>query len=1406
MKKIFLPLLLLFYLTATLKAQDNYADNYLFSYITVNYGLTNNFTDGIYKDSRGFLWISTVGGGLLRYDGYTFTAFNNRSAYPLKSNFIRDVVEDNFHRLWIASESGLDIMELKNYQKSPILNEEEDVTGVFSTPKIKLLKDSGGHIWATSANSITRFDLDSEGNIIKINTLRQDTKITSPITAIFEFDSQMLVGINNIVSKITVTDKGELVAVPFSNLLKLDCINIKCMEKKENELWIGTDNGLVRFSPENETLKIYVHSDSKPESLSQNLISDLAVSKDGVLIAATLKGLNFYDPLTDGFKHVNQSEKEIDFRSLNCDFVNTIFCDDKILWIGTERGGLNKMIKPVLSVKNYQNSVTDQTTISKGCVNSIFVDKKENLWVGVIEGGLNLKEKNSDKFQHFTVKDGLSHNSVSYISEIDSNTLLLGTWGGGLTIFDKKQKRGIKTIDPETDEDNLTHGIDIHFTGVAIKDTINNGFWIGSTGGIFFYDPATNEFTDFFSKEIREKINGCLGATITQNGNLLIGTTIGLIAIDLHTVRSKILNYSIKYPKVNDHTTDFLSKITYIYQHTDGNIFFGTDGYGLVEYNHETKNYDFITTDNALANDIVCLISQDDNGLVWIATANGISCYSPNSKRITNYYKHEGLCDNQFFWNGCFKNPFTRNIFFGSMHGLVEIDPERYNNNPALNQVFLTGLKVNDEYVLAGDGEYIKSDITSVSDIYVHEKDRSVLFEFSALDYHWPEAIVYQYKLEGYDPDWKTDKRHRRAALYTNLTPGTYTFCVRCATGQGDFSQPTRIRLHVARYFYKQWWFMILAALAGFAIINLIIRWRVENLKRQKTHLENEVNKRTSALESKSEELARQNEILFSQNEEISRQKNQMEKMTRKIQELTVDKLAFFTNITHEFRTPLTLIIGPIERALKLSTNPKVIEQLNFVNNNSKHLLSLVNQLMDFRKVETGNMPISLQPGNFATFVDDVLLPFRALAEENKIKINCFQHLKNPFIMFDREAMTKILTNLVSNALKFSPPETLVNVYAASLKNSQKVYLAVSDQGKGIIKEDVEKIFNSFYQSKNQADINADFQQGTGIGLYVCKRLANLLGGDIFAKNNRSKGASFRMTIPLTPVQTEETAPASGVIEHISVNEYDDEIDDSLPEDSAYRLSVLVVEDNSEMRHYIRSILSDTYTVIEASDGKNALQVLKTQTVDLILSDLMMPEMNGLQLAKEVKADINISHIPIIILTAKTSRDSQLESFRSGVDDYVTKPFDEVVLKAKILSLIENRKKYGERFRTDMEIESLNISEDSADKKLLDKALKIVKENYKDSGFDITELAEALSVTKAVLNKKLQALTKQSANQFIRNYRLKIAHDLIIKNKITHNMNISEIAWEVGFNDPKYFTRCFTKHFGVTPSSVGEEK
>ena len=1402
MKKLsfFCLFLFQFFLTSVSaqRSDEDFAKNFLFSYITVNNGLTNNFVDGIYKDSRGFMWFSTVGGGLLKYDGYEFVCFNSRSQSALKSNFVRKVVEDNFNRLWVASEGGVDVLDLSTYKKSDILNEEADVTGIFDMPFIKLLKDSGGNIWATTNNSVIKFDIDSHGNIAKINTLKNKRQITAPITALIEFDSQILAGINNVVCKIVVTDKGDLIAVPFSSLLKIDCSAIKCMVKKENELWIGTDNGLVRFNPNTENLKVYRHVDGDNNSLSQNLISDMAVSSDGQLIVSTLRGLNFFDSLLDGFFHLNQTEEERNFKSLNCDFINTLYCDDRILWAGTELGGINKIVKPLIAVKNYQNNPNDKNSLSKGCVNALCVDKSGNLWAGVIEGGLNLKKKSSDKFQLFTVKDGLSHNSVSYITEMDSSRLLLGTWGGGLTIFDKTLQRGVMTINPETDEDNFSSGVNIHFVGVAIKDTINNGFWIGSTGGIYFYDHTRNEFTDFFPNNISQRIHGCLGAIISKDGKLYIGTTSGLMIIDLHTLRGKMPSYNFLVPEKNNHETDFLDKITFIMQHSDGDIYFGTNGYGLVRFHNQ--KYTYITTDNALANDIVCQILQDENGSVWVATANGISCYSPLTERITNYYKQQGLCDNQFFWNGCSKSSDNSKLLFGSMHGLVEIDPIGYNNNHVLDKVSFTAMKLNDKDIEDFYENVLKGQVS------LHERDKSVEFYFSSLNYYSTSAVVYQYQLEGYDSDWITAHHKQRSAVYHSLSPGRYTFRVRCAVGQGEFSQANEIKVFVKRYFYKQWWFIVLMIIVFSLVIHVLVRFRVEKLRQQKKSLEDEVSRRTAALESKSEELLRQNEILFRQNEEISNQKNQMEKMTKKIQELTVDKLAFFTNITHEFRTPLTLIIGPIERALKLSTNPKVIEQLNFVNNNSKHLLSLVNQLMDFRKVESGNMPVSLKSGNFDTFIEDILLPFKALSEENHVKINYFRHLKNPYIMFDREAMTKIITNLVSNALKFSPQNTHIDFYAAVLKNSKQVYIGISDCGPGVVEEDIEKIFNSFYQSNNQENVNPNIQQGTGIGLYVCKRLVNLLGGDIYVKNNKTQGATFRMLIPLTDVENYETAPASGVLESISVNEYDDEIDDYLKEDSSYKMSILVVEDNSDMRQFIRSILSDTYTVVEASNGKNALYALKNQNVDLILSDLMMPEMDGIEFAKVVKSDINISHIPIIILTAKTSRDSQLESFRSGVDDFITKPFDEAVLKAKIQSLIENRKKYRERFMTDMNVESLNIPEESSDKKLLDKALKIVRENYKDSEFEIADLAEGLSVTKAMLNKKIQALTKQSAGQFIRNYRLKIAHDLIIKNKITHNMNISEIAYEVGFNDPKYFTRCFTKHFGVTPSSIGEDK
>ena len=583
----------------------------------------------------------------------------------------------------------------------------------------------------------------------------------------------------------------------------------------------------------------------------------------------------------------------------------------------------------------------------------------------------------------------------------------------------------------------------------------------------------------------------------------------------------------------------------------------------------------------------------------------------------------------------------------------------------------------------------------------------------------------------------------------------------------------------------------------------------IRNLKRQKEYLHRTVEERTHELEqqkhlleNQTDELSRQNQMLIQQNEKITRQKAQLIRMSRKVQELTLDKISFFTNITHEFRTPITLIIGPIERALKLSYNPQVIEQLNFVERNSKYLLSLVNQLMDFRKVESGKLEIVKTRGNFLKFIDSLITPFEVFAQERNIVLKRYYRMEMPEILYDEEAMRKVVTNLLSNAIKFTPNGGTVSLYLSALfaKDSEKetLYICVKDSGSGIPEEDLNRIFNRFYQSQNQVKYPVYGQAGTGIGLYLCKRIVQMHGGEIKAFNNRHAGCSFRILLPLQ--RNERKDEKTIIIDHNDSSATP--VQDSGSPKEKEALSILVVEDNADMRGYIRSILREQYHVLEAANGEEALHILNSNPIDFIISDLMMPVMDGIELSRKVKETFAISHIPFLMLTAKTSQEARLESYRMGVDEYLLKPFDETLLLTRIQNILENRKRYQRKFTLDMDVDVLNMEEESGDKKFLNQVMEVIKENYKNSYFEVSDFCEAVGVSKSLLNKKLQNLIGQSAGQFIRNYRLNIARELILKNRETKNMNIAEVAYEVGFNDPKYFTRCFTKHFNVTPSAL----
>ncbi|MHB9056903.1 MAG: hybrid sensor histidine kinase/response regulator transcription factor [Paludibacteraceae bacterium] len=1404
MKKLLLTFTLILLNISILVCQSSIISKYIFNSFTVAESLPHNFIDDLYKDSHGFLWVSTGGGGLVRYDGYEFLTLSvNSLPISLKSNYIRKVSEDNFDRLWVVSNMGIDVINLRTMQKAVLDYSKIDRFSNLNAQIVK--KDKNGNIWILSVEKIYKINFDKKGSITKVVS-SQTVKGAAPnvFTTISEIDNNIFVGNRGSIYQVLSTQNGSLSFKPFNESLNFgDNTFISTIIKKDNTLWIGTDNGLYKYLFNSKMLEHYTHSENDKSTISQDMVTDLALFDNGTLVIGTLRGLNLYDAEKNNFTRI--SAKTGSKTSLSNDFINCLLPDNGVLWIGTESGGINKMTLPKLSTQNYVNDADNPGTISPNPVNAIFEDPEGNLWLGTVEGGLNRKIPGSNSFIHYTTANSnLSHNSVSALEMDGNNNLWTGTWGGGINILNLNQ----------LSHPNFTQiNFPTQFIGVLKYDSVNNGMWIGTNRNIFFYDIQSKKTANPLPASLYQRLWGTLGCLIDHKNNLYIGTSEGLAIINLnsyHRNSSKFsaINFTGNGEKVSPL---FMRNITCIMQSDDNSIWIGSNGYGICRMTYSSKGYKlhFFDKENGLSHNTVFGIQEDENGLIWISTGHGLSCYNPITDYFSNYTTNDGLISNQFYWNASYKSPTNKNIYFGSNDGLTELTGVQQNNTKSTGKIVFTKLQILNKTVWFGDNKYLKSDISYADRITLHERDKSFSLEFAALGYDNPSTVAYSYRLLGFDDKWITTNADRRFITYTNLRPGKYIFQVRSMSRGNDWSeQITQLKIIVRPYFYKTIWFIaILMALILWGIYRFY-KWRIYSLKVQHEQLQQKVDRRTKelqiqkkTLETQADELIKQNEILAAQNRKIDFQRRQLIEMSAKVQEAMTDRISFFTNITHEFRTPITLIIGPIERALKLSTNPGVIEQLQFVSRNSKHLLSLVNQLMDFRKVESAKMNIQLKNGDIVSFLEDILVPFDSYAAERKIKIRRIYRLVSPDIMFDDEAIRKLVTNLLSNAIKFTPDNGSITLYVSSLKDKdsgrEKLYICLKDNGFGIDKDDINQIFDRFYQSKKYEKLSVSGQSGTGIGLYLCSKIVELLEGTISVKNNRGKGAAFRVLLPFERnIASKEKFDAdreTGIDDDHEVNDSDIYLSPRKP-------TILVVEDNHDMRKYISSILSDYYKIEEAENGEEALNMLRHRTIDFVVSDLMMPVMDGLELSRIVKSDFTISHIPFLMLTAKSNVEMQISSYKVGVDDFLAKPFDEELLLARISNLLEARRTYQRKFSLNMDLKELNINEESKDEKFLRKAIEIVKENYKNPDYEVTDFISDMGISKSLLNKKMHTLTGQPAVQFIRNYRLTIAHSLILNQK--GSLNISEIAFEVGFNDPKYFTRCFTKHYGTAPSSL----
>lgn len=1407
-----LPLLLLSLTSVFSKAANNYWDSRIVSHVSMDDGLPGNLVDHICIDDNGFVWFAVGGTGLARYDGYTIREFNVANSPALRSNFVYNVVMGNNGHLWIGHEKGLAMFDTRTERLTavPLVfgNDTLPAQQIF-----QMAKDADGLIWLSYHRTLVCLSCaDSEGPVVVAKT-----ELPAVVSCIEQGARGVYVAAAGVVYVCRADQRrGEIIVRqdPHPNLTRVNPV-VEAIAESSGYLWVGTNVGVFRYNLTTGEERVYRHDDFNPHSLTQDRVTDIETDNDGRVIVATLMGLNVYNHETDDFERITQDDSRPG-KALSSNFVNCLAATPSGLWVGNDVAGADFISPMLLDVKNFSTdeicgrlSPAVAVAHTQCPVNAIVEDGDGTLWVGIVEGGLARRRRGADNFALLTRADGLCHNSVSSL-DVDMHGLLyVGTWGGGVDVVDPSRPSR-----PVVKHYGAADGLYSDYIGAVVADTLNDGVWVASIAGISFINndnvlhplPSTS-FAD---------MNGAVGADIDNRGHLWVGTSLGLFDINLTTLNAAMpsVAYNILNHRLDNPSASGDPRVTFIHFSDSRNrLYITTNGYGVYEADVSAPEIAFsqITAEAGLANNITVSVAEDGDGNIWVGTQNGLSLLSSDKRVLSNYFVADGLLSNCYYWNAAWSSKASGRVFFGGLEGMSEIGPApRSSHGSVRRPPVLTSLVVNNAEVQPSPDGVISTCVERVSAIKIHESEKSFQVSFSALNYYAPSVVRYQYRLDGFDDDWVTSPKGQHAAQYTNLSAGNYTLRVRYALPDGLWSNERALDVVVEPYFYKTTLFSILVLLVLIGGVALFFKVRMNSIESNRKMLRQEVKARTHELEvqkrilqDQKDKLEESNAKLKEQNDYIVRQKENILEMTTRIQRLSIDKLQFFTNISHELRSPLTLIMGPLRRAKSLAKVPEVVSQLELAERSANTLLATVNQLMDFRKVETGNMEIHPVSTNIVDYVTSMVAPYVAYAAEQGIKLRAFYHVIVPYVRIDTEALTKILANLLSNAIKYSGDGKVVDLFVCQVRSASKLrtYICVRDRGIGIPPDRLDKVFDRFFQTTGKDGTRVSAADSTGIGLYVVSQIVRECNGEIYARNNQTRGVSMRVMIPTPEGRPAEAADALTPAQQEAQRQTDAANAAVSAAAPAQRMTILVVEDSADMRTYIRSFLDDTYRVVEASNGVEGLTALAENDIDFIIADLMMPVMDGLEFARKVKSDFAYSHTPILILTAQMDGKYQTESYRVGVESYLHKPFDEDMLKARISGILASRQKNQNRFLTTLDTADLGIERESEDEKFVERVTNFVKANYKDPDLSIDDIVSEVGCSKSMLHKKMQSVMGQAPGNFIRTYRLNIARE-ILANK-ANSLNVSQVAYEVGFNDPKYFSRCFAKAFGYPPSAIG---
>ncbi len=1323
----------------------NPAENIRFTHIGLKQGLSHSTVFAIDQDKEGNLWFATYD-GVNKYNGYDFTVYRNQylDSTSIACDIARSLFVDESDRVWVGTRDGLSLYnrEKNNFANYTYKTDGKDITVTSIVP---LKKD---WLMIGSTGGLLLFDVQRERFLN--DTLSAFIHALQP-TALARENDLIYIGTQGGVYTYSLT-QGNL--TPLFTLPK-DIRPHAILCQMHTRVWIGTEGGgLFLYDAKTKELKNY--RGGKTSGLKSDYVRSLALDSENRLWIGTYSGLSIYDEGQDNFQSITSSTNEEG--SLSQNSVRCIFKDTQGgMWLGTYWGGLN-YYHPLCDRFRHIKYTPSQNSLSDNVVSCIVEDRKRNLWIGTSDGGLNYYDKKSGTYTNYLFDEARYHTEVPfrdikavYIDEAQDK-VYVGAHAFGLMVLDRRTGR--RKYLTRANSNLPTNNV------YSILPDDKDGLWIGTLEYLLYFNPEQQDFTIVGKDAEGNQLPGDSRLLYRDSHNhLWIGGEMGCAVY--HQDGTKLSTD-------NDYAIGNILRRSFVncfHESSSGTVWIGTrNGLFAVEEGAPTNTQ--YTTDNGLPSNVIYGILEDAYGRLWISTNQGLCCMKPNSGKFRNFTEADGLQSNQFNANSCCRLE-NGSMLFGGINGITLFRPETLVDNPFAPKPVINKLFVFNKEVLPNDDTGIlKKSIENVDHITLASSQNSFAISFVVSNYIAGQHNTFSYRLDGYDKEWYTQE-NTGPVSYSNLPAGNYTFRVKAANNDGKWNQEAAVlHIRILPIWYQTGWAYTLFALIIIGLIGGVIRyfWLRKSM---------------------------QTEILM---ERLDKEKRE------EINQMTI---RFYVNISHELRTPLTLIVAPLQELLARVTGHWERERLQYIWRNTNRLLHLVNQLMDYRRAELGIFKLAPVRANAYKRIESCFVNYENLAKRKDIDYNFYSELQDENELFDANYLDLIVNNLLSNAFKYTEEGESITVKL--YKEGDELVLQVIDTGIGIPKEKQKKIFDRFYQIDNT-------HAGSGIGLSLIQKLVESHHGRITLDSEPGKGSTFTVYLP----QNESAYTPEELAGHTadedervySTNAHDAYIEEEMTDEetadadeTSKRGTILVVEDNDELRQYIVNGLSAHFNLLKAENGQKALEILKDNEVDLIITDVMMPVMDGVKFCKLVKQNLRTCHIPVYMLSAKTDINSQLQGLQVGADDYIPKPFSIEVLEAKILNILRTRYRNFERYSNTTEIEPQKLTNNSMDEELLKRAIAVVEKNMDNVDFSTEQFAREMNMSRSNLHLKLKAITGKSAIDFIYKIRFNRACQLLKEGRYS----VSEISYMVGYNTPSYFAARFKKYVGCLPTEYAKK-